>query len=149
MWKMPGGTNSIALSKVYCWVFEEAAHCKTCDWREAGWSGHHEFQMVGDRSEPLPREGSHTSSWLSFKGTKPHSHFPVWTMGVSTSTLNSLLVWGKWVLPTYHGGSGWFSYLLTLKAVELSTSGVTLFRGHGDFVERGEEVVVSKIGTLP
>lgn len=29
MWKMPGGTNSTALSKLYYWVFGEAAQCKT------------------------------------------------------------------------------------------------------------------------
>ena len=29
MWKMPGGTISAALNKVYCWVFGEAAQCKT------------------------------------------------------------------------------------------------------------------------
>ena len=140
MWKMPGGTNSTALSKVYCWVFGEAAQCKTSVTEgRPDWSWHHEFQKVGDRSEPPPGEGSHTSSWLSFKETKPHSHFPIWTMGVSASTLISLLVWGTWVLPAYHGGSGWSSYLLTLKAVEVSSSGATLFHGHGDFVERGEE----------
>lgn len=93
---MPGGTNSAALNEVYCWVFGEAAQCKTSVTEgRPDKEGIMSFRGWETGQNPPPREGSHTSFCLSFKETKPHSRYPVWTMGVSASTLISLLVWGK------------------------------------------------------
>lgn len=68
-------------------------------------------------------------------------------MGISASTLISLLVWGNEFCLPIMVGQGWSSYLLT-ESAELSSSGATLFRAKETLSREGRRVVVSIIGTL-